>query len=75
MVGTHRHLDGTLSDTLVEESVCLLLRADWFDSEKFVKYRKGKRAASSGASESDYAGLSMSPNTRNAEKRQVEAKV
>ena len=64
MVGTHRHLDGTLSDTLVEESVCLLLRADWFDSEKFVKYRKGKRAASSGASESDYAGLSMSPNTR-----------
>ena len=49
MVGTHRHLDGTLSDTLVEESVCLLLRADWFDSEKFVKYRKGKRAASSGA--------------------------
>jgi hypothetical protein len=41
MLCTYRHLDGTLSDTLLEENVCLLLRADWFDSNKFANW-KGK---------------------------------
>ncbi|QDZ22358.1 RING-type domain-containing protein [Chloropicon primus] len=66
VVGTYRRLDGSLSDTLVEESIYLLLRADWFDCEKFVKYRKGKKAAwqDSHDSQQDQVGLSMSPTTR-----------
>merc|ERR1711977_230811 len=51
---THRYLDGTLSDTLVTEHVCLLLRADWALSaaQHAAFCRKGK------------AQLSTSPTTR-----------
>ena len=61
-----RQLDGTLSETLVEENVSLLLRAKWFDNEKFVKYRKGKAvlAPASAQDTHDSMVLSMSPNTR-----------
>eukprot|EP00775_Hariotina_reticulata_P008645 gene8645-8826_t len=38
---THRQLDGTLSDYLVEESLCLLKRARWFEDHLRAK-EKGK---------------------------------
>jgi hypothetical protein len=35
---TYRHLDGTFSDFPVEESVCLLKRAHWFEEQCKVRF-------------------------------------
>lgn len=35
---TYRKLDGTLSDFPVEESVCLLKRAHWFEAHMKVQF-------------------------------------
>jgi hypothetical protein len=34
---TYRHLDGTFSDFPIEESVCLLKRAHWFEEQCKVR--------------------------------------
>ncbi|KAK9078747.1 hypothetical protein SSX86_002805 [Deinandra increscens subsp. villosa] len=40
----HRSLDGSIHDYMFEESVCLLLRASWFDStlDDFYRYMYGE---------------------------------
>jgi len=44
MLLTYRSLDGTIYDKLIEENVCLLLRAEWFEN-KVHSARKGKNCA------------------------------
>ncbi len=57
----------------MEENICLLLRADWFDNDKFAKYRKGKQIPHQqhshhhprGQQQQHYEDyLAMSPGTR-----------
>ena len=41
---TYRSLDGTIYDKLIEENVCMLLRAEWFEN-KLLSASKGKNCA------------------------------